>query len=59
MATFYVIYDPTGRIRVDLDHLPKRVQLASLCIDVDTESFESVGEVTRKLAELLITHMKP
>ena len=59
MATFYVIYDPTDRIRVDQDHLPKRVQLASLRIDVDTESFESVGEVTRKLAELLITRMKP
>ena len=59
MATFYVIYDPTDRIRVDQDHLPKRVQFASLRIDVDTESFESVGEVTRKLAELLITRMKP
>ena len=59
MATFYVIYDPTDRIRVDQDHLPKRVQLASLRIDVDTGSFQSVGEVTRKLAELLITHMKP
>ena len=59
MATFYVIYDPTDRIRVDQEHLPKRVQLASLRIDVDTGSFESVGEVTRKLAELLITRMKP
>ena len=59
MATFHVIYDPTDRLRVDEDHLPKRVQVASLRIDVDTESFESVGEVTRKLAELLITHMKP
>ena len=59
MATFYVIYDPTDRIRVDENHLPKRVQIASLRIDVDTESFVSVGEVTRKLAELLITRMKP
>ena len=59
MATFYVIYDPTDRIRVDQDNLPKRVQVASLRIVVDVESFESVGEVTRKLAELLITHMKP
>ena len=58
MATFYVIYDPTDRIRVDENHLPKRVQVASLRIDVDTESFESVGEVTRKLAELLIGQMK-
>jgi hypothetical protein len=59
MATFHVIYDPTDRLTVDTSELHKAIHFVSLRIDVDVESYESVGEVTRKLAELLITHMKP